>query len=167
MPDGVTGPRIHCRLRFVSGAMSRARTTPATAQSLMRLLAAWLALALCAQALVSGAAALRGVAHRHGSFDGTSQTMLLWRHAGERVDAHDAHVRAHASGQAHAHAPDDVSVLGADPHGAALAALVTAPAPRSHGAWAAASSLHHVWAAADRWQPTPRTVAPPWHPPRA
>jgi hypothetical protein len=147
--------------------MHRARATPTTAESLKRWLAAWLAVVLCAQALAAGAIALRSVAHRHASLDGASQPMLLWRHAGDRVDAHDAHARAHAAGAAHAHAADDVSVLGSDPHDAALAALVTAPGPRLHGAWSAVCGLHHVWGAAERWQPSARTLAPPWHPPRA
>ncbi|MCW5662178.1 MAG: hypothetical protein KIT60_31105 [Burkholderiaceae bacterium] len=147
--------------------MHRARATPTTAESLKRWLGAWLALVLCAQALAAGAVALRSVSHRHASLDGVSRPMLLWRHAGDRVDAHDTHARAHAAGAAHAHAAGDVSVLGSDLHGAALAALVTAPAPRLLDVWSAVSGLQHVWATADRWQPSARMVAPPRHPPRA
>jgi len=139
-----------------------------TAESLTRWLAAWLALALCAQAFAVGTAALRGLGHRHGALEIDAKPMLLWRHAGERALTRDSHALAHVAGEAHQHALDDVSVLGSDAHGAALAAFVSAPAPRAHGALSAAPrGLRHVWAATDPWSPTARAVSPPRHPPRA
>jgi hypothetical protein len=148
--------------------MSRAHTPPSTRESLMRWLAAWLVVAMCAQALAIGTSALRGVVHRHGALAVSAQPMLLWRHGGDAVQKHGAHERAHALGESHQHALDDASVLGADAQAAALAALVSAPAPRAPGALSvAASSLRHVWTATELWWPSARAVAPPRHPPRA
>jgi hypothetical protein len=147
--------------------MKATRHAPTTAESLMRWLAAWLALAVCVQAFAVGTAALRGLGHRHGALDVDAKPMLLWRHAGERVATSDAHTLAHGAGEVHQHASDDVSVLGADTHSVALAAFVSAPAPRAHGALSAAPrGLRHVWAATGPWSPTARAVAPPRHPPR-
>ena len=148
--------------------MTRPRHHRTTAASLMRLVAAWLALALCMQALAVGAAALHGLTHRHGGLDIASKPMLLWRHAGDRLPTRDAHAQAHRAGQTHAHAADDASVLGADAHAVALAALVSAPAPRADGAWSTMPrALRHVWAATALWSPTARTCVPPLQPPRA
>ena len=148
--------------------MIRARTPPTTAESLMRWLAAWLALAVCAQALAVGTSALQGLTHRHGALDIDAKPMLLWRHASDRAHGRDAHGAAHAAGEAHHHAGSDASVLGTDAHAAAFAAFVSAPAPRAHGALSVMPrELRHVWAAAAPWSPTARAVAPPRHPPRA
>ncbi|HET9205475.1 MAG TPA: hypothetical protein VFO28_04500, partial [Burkholderiaceae bacterium] len=142
--------------------MKAARRTPTAAESLMRWLAAWLALAVCAQAFAVGAAALHGFGHRHGGLAIDAKPMVLWRHAGDRAPTRDAHVAAHATGEAHEHAAGDASVLGADAHAAALAALVSAPAPRVSGALSVAThDLRHVWSATDPWSPTARAVAPP------
>ena len=146
--------------------MGRARTATTTAESLMRWLAAWLALALCAQAFATGSMALHGFGHRHGTLQIDAKPMLMWRHAGDRATAPDAHARAHDAGEAHVHADDDASVLGSDAFAAALAAFVGAPAPRAH-AVNAMPSLRHVWIAATPWSPTVRTVAPPQRPPHA
>ena len=70
----------------------------------MRWLAAWLALAVCAQAFAVGTAALRGLGHRHGALEIDAKPMVLWRHAGERVATRDSHALAHAAGEAHQHA---------------------------------------------------------------
>jgi hypothetical protein len=144
--------------------MGRTRNT--TAASMLRWLAAWLALALCAQALALGTAALRGLGHRHGTLELETKPMLLWRHAGDHTTAADAHARAHAAGDAHLHADDDASVLGSDAFAAALAAFVSAPAPRAHAAHAM-PGLRHVWSAAVPWSATARTVTPPLRPPHA
>lgn len=147
--------------------MGRART-PTTTESLMRWLAAWLALAICVQALAVGTVALRGLGHRHGSLDVEGTPMLLWRHAAGSHHARDAHQRAHAAGEAHQHAPDDASVLGSDAHAAAMAAFVSAPAPRASGAVSVApDALSHVQTATALWSPTARAVAPALQPPRA
>jgi hypothetical protein len=147
--------------------MNRART-PTTTESLMRWLAAWLAVAVCVQACAAGAAFLRGVNHRHNPLGVDARAMLLVRHAGDPQPARDAHQRAHANGEAHQHALDDASVLGADAHAAALAAFVGAPAPHAVTALPIGSNgLRHVQAAAGLWSPTARTLAPPRHPPRA
>ncbi len=143
--------------------MSRSRHTT-TAESLMRWLAAWLALALCAQAFA--VSSVRGVVHRHGTLEIDAKPVLMWRHAGDRATAPDAHARAHAAGDAHLHADDDASVLGSDPFAAALAAFVGAPAPRAHAAHGL-PDLRHVWSAATPWSPTARTLTPPLRPPHA
>lgn len=137
-----------------------------TARSLMRWLAAWLALALCAQAFTVASMARHGSGHRHGTLEIDAKPMLLSRHADDRASASDAHARAHAAGEAHVHADDDASVLGSDAFAAALAAFVSAPAPRAHAAHAI-PDLRHVWIAAMPWSPTVRTVTPPQRPPRA
>jgi hypothetical protein len=142
------------------------RPQPSTAESLMRWLAAWLAVAVCMQALAIGSAALQAVTHRHGSLDVAPKPMLLWRHAGDHVESHTVHALAHAEGRAHQHAADDFSVLGDDTHAAAVAALLTAPAPHTQ-ADAPAAHGGHVRVAAEPWSPTARTVSPPRHPPRA
>jgi hypothetical protein len=148
--------------------MKAARPIPTTVESLMRWLAAWLALAVCAHAFAVGTAALRGVGHRHGGLHIDAKPMVLWRHAGDRVPTRDSHATAHVKGEAHQHASDDVSVLGNDTHAAALAAFVSAPAPRASGALSAPThGLRHVWTATDPWSPTAHAVAPPRHPPRA
>ena len=103
--------------------MKATRHATTTAESLMRWLAAWLALALCAQAFAVGTAALRGLGHRHGALEIDAKPMLLWRHAGERAVTRDMHALAHVAGEAHQHALDDRSVLGTDTHSAALRRL--------------------------------------------
>jgi hypothetical protein len=168
------GARMHFDLQSVT--MSRPRATPTAAESLLRWLAGWLAVALLAQALTFGAAAVSKPSHRHGSAPQVeSKPMLLWRHAadGVRNDAAAAHVRAHLADEPHQHPIDDASLLptGSDAaaaEAATLAALIAAPAPRAGAALTVASSgLHHVWSAGDLWAPTARTVTPPRHPPRA
>jgi hypothetical protein len=146
--------------------MGRMRQPHTTAEALKRWLAAWLALALCAQAVAFGSAALSGLTHRHGALGVEPTPMLLWRHAGERVNVRDAHALAHRTGEAHQHAGDDASVLGDDAHATALAAGVSAPAPRAHTLQGAPRALRHVWAAAVGWSATTRAVEPPHHPPR-
>ena len=147
--------------------MDRARPLT-TAESLMRWLAAWLAVAVCVQAFAVGTAFLRGVNHRHGSLDVEARPMLLLRHAGDASPTRDAHLRAHAANQAHQHALDDASVLGTDAHNAALAAFVSAPAPLAVTPQSFVSTgLRHVQTATDLWSPTARAVAPPHQPPRA
>ena len=141
------------------------RAPRSTAESLMRWLAAWLAVAVCVQAFAVGAASWR--THRHGALDADVQSTLLWRHTVDSAHARDAHERAHVLGEAHQHAPDDASVLGADAHAAALAAWVGAPAPRAQGALSAANGLRHVQMAAEPWSPTARAVSPLRQPPRA
>lgn len=149
--------------------MPQTHTPPTPIQSLMRWLAAWLAVALCAQALSIGGAAL--FAHRHGTLEIETQPMLLWRHAGDaqNTGSADAHARAHRANEAHQHAVDDVSVLPAGGDAAAaLAAFVAAPAPQGAAVAAAVPiGLHHVLKASHLWAPTAHAVSPPRHPPRA
>lgn len=148
--------------------MKAMRRTPTPVESLMRWLAAWLAVAVCAQALAVSSAGVRGLGHRHGALETESKPMLLWRHAANATASGDAHALAHVAGEAHEHALDDASVLGSDAHAAALSAFVTAPAPRPTGAMAGAGDgLRHVFAAAASWSPSARSVAPPRQPPRA
>ncbi len=151
--------------QLLRDTMRRTHTATTTA-SLMRWLVAWLVLALCAQAFALGSAAVRGIGHRHGALQIEATPMLLWRHAGERAGAPDAHARAHAAGDAHLHAGDDASVLGSDSFAAALAAFVSAPPPCTHAA-PGLPSLRHVRMAATPWSPTAHTVTPPQRPPRA
>ena len=147
--------------------MPRSRALPTPIESLMRWLAAWLAIALCAHALSAGTTPLRGLTHRH-AIDNEAKPVLFWRHAAERAHARDAHALAHTAGEAHEHALDDASVLGTDAHAAALAAFVSAPAPRAHGALSVVPrDLRHAWVGTAPWSPTTRAVAPPLQPPRA
>jgi hypothetical protein len=144
--------------------MDRMHTT--TTESLTRWLSAWLAVAVCLQALAVCTLGLRVAAHRHGTAQVESKPVLLWHHAGDRADHRSAHALAHALDQAHGHAPDDASVLGSDAHATALAAWVGAPAPRPRAA-PQASDLRHVRAVpGDSWVPTARVLAPPLRPPR-
>jgi hypothetical protein len=153
---------------FSQHTMSRPRyAAPSTRQSLARWLAAWLTLALFAQALAFSAAAMRGSPHRHAPSAAAPKPMLLWRHASETGHAH---ALAHQSGQAHQHAVDDLSVLpsGADAASdatAQAAAFGMAPAPRHGSAWALAAGRH--WMAAASWVASSRAVPPPRRPPRA
>lgn len=153
--------------------MSRPRGLPSTAQSLMRWMSAWLALALLAQALAIGAAAAWRP-HRHAASTEMSGWVLSWHHDGAAASASSAQQRAHAlahqTGERHQHALHDASVMpsaedapamvptaaGVPPVPAAFAALVPLPA-----------GLQHVWSAGALWALKAHTVTPPRRPPRA
>lgn len=150
--------------------MPRLRAAPTPAESLMRWLAGWLAVALLAQV---GAAAVLKPSHRHGSAP-ESKPMLLWRHAadGVRNDSAVAHARAHLAGEPHQHPIDDASVLpmGADAASEAAAqaaAFGLAPAPRTGTALMKAMAAGRDWVAGTPWVPTARAVSPLRRPPRA
>jgi hypothetical protein len=152
-------------------AVPRLPATPTTTQSLLRWLAAWLAIALCVQAVSGGSLALLGTAHRHTSLQLDAKPMLMWRHANplERHDA-AAHTRAHQDAEPHAHPVGDPSVLAATSDATALlalAAFIAAAGRFDDTATGAPSHLHHVWLAAVAWTPTARALTPLRHPPRA
>jgi hypothetical protein len=151
--------------------MPRPPATPTTTQSLLRWLAAWLAIALCVQAVSSGSLALLGTAHRHTSLALEAKPMLMWRHANP-LERHDvaAHTRAHLDAVPHAHPIDDASVLAATSDATALlalAAFVAAASRFDDTSGGAPSHLRHVRLAAVPWTPTARALTPPRHRPRA
>jgi len=147
---------------------------PSTAAALARLLAAWLAVIVFAQALAAAGVRVAGVAHRHR---GPESAIGLATHAGRAAVAWPARAQGHAAdhhhdaAERHHHPPGDASVVPAEADGGldeALAALALVFCFLALGLhWRAAGRRRDVWARAPAAALSSHDPRLPRRPPRA
>jgi hypothetical protein len=153
--------------------MAHPRQPASTRRDLATLLAAWLIVIVLVQGFVAAQARVLGPLHSHRpeSVDhshASGAALFTHRRAAEAQHAHDGLQR-------HRHHAGDASVVPSvaaaagdaamgESVGALLAAAFSVMLPASD-AWRA-DDRRHVWAAAQRWAASRRSLAPPRRPPR-